>query len=84
MMDPKNNDSKDDRTAWSPASLAPTTLDELAKFVNVLEHGRIEWPPELLAKAAAIEKRIRENPMSEDEIIAAGVAFITFTPLGGD
>ena len=59
-------------------------MDALRKFVDDLVGGRIEWSPEQIAAAADAEKRMREHPMSDDEAVAAGVAFITFTPLGGD
>lgn len=59
-------------------------MEELRKFVDDLVGGRIEWSPEEIAKAAAAEKRMREHPMTDAEAIAAGVAFITFTPLGGE
>ena len=59
-------------------------MSEVTAFLDDLEGGRIEWPPERIAQAAAIEKRLREHPVSDEDAVEAAVAFITFTPLGGE
>ena len=61
-------------------------LEDLHAMVDRIEAGRLEleWSPEQIAAAAAVEQRMREHPVSDDDAVKAAVAFITFTPLGGE
>ena len=59
-------------------------LEDLHAMVDRIEAGRLEWSTEQIAAAAAAEQRMREHPVSDDDAVKAAVAFITFTPLGGE
>ena len=67
-----------------PEAVLETLTGDLRRFVDDLEAGRLEFTPEQLALAAAVENRIREHPMSDEDALKGGLAFICFTPLGGD
>jgi len=61
-------------------------LGDLRKLADRIAAGKIsdDWTPEMIAQAAAIEERLKTHPVSDEEAVAAGAAFICFTPLGGD
>jgi protein gp37 len=61
-----------------------TSLQSLREMVDRLEANRIVWTPEQIAAAATVERRMREHRVSDDDAVKAAVAFITFTPLGGE
>lgn len=62
------------------------SMGELRQLIDDIEHGRhkSDWPPELVARAVAAECHMRESPISDEDAVKAAVAFITFTPLGGE
>jgi hypothetical protein len=63
---------------------AERSLSDFERFIDDLTANRIQWTSEEIAAAAAVEKRMREHPISDDDAIKAATAFICFTPLGGE
>jgi hypothetical protein len=61
-------------------------LDELRNTINCIETGHIseDCSPEMIAQATAIVEHQRTHPVSDEDAMAAGAAFICFTPLGGN